>query len=115
MNFDRSALKDKRRVEAGKKSRELVRKKEISGEKRIFTGGILGESGVATEKKQLYRATSVLSSFLSPSFLFNKTRPTAISRVHATLYPVSHLVGQSVGRYDLSTFKLLKNEGKSEV
>jgi len=36
-------------------------------------------------------------------------------RVHATLYPVSHLVGQSVGRYDLSTFKFLKNEGKSKV
>jgi len=44
MNFDRSALKDKRLVEAGKKSRELVRKKrEISGEKRIFSKTFLLE------------------------------------------------------------------------
>jgi len=37
MNFDRSALKDKRLVEAGKKSRELVRKKEKFRVKREFS------------------------------------------------------------------------------
>jgi len=71
MNFDRSALKDKRLVEAGKKAeREFHSKEEnflVKREfsQRLFAERMLGESGIASEKK----------FSLSPSFLFIQSRP----------------------------------------